>query len=359
MAERYVGIDLNEKYAMVSYYAQGMSEPGTFSMVTGSEAYQIPVCLCKKKDGMQWLYGEEAKRYAKEEKTVCMDGLLKKALASESVESEGTLYEAADLLFLFLKKLLTLPPQNGEEPLPEKIVITTENMNLEYRKLFGLFAERMGISSECLLLLDYRESFYFYAFSQQQELCRNDVVLYYYTVGKLFCWILNREKQTVPQVVTLEEKRYEAMLTERDEAFSRLVKESLKGKIVSTVYLIGDGFDGGWMKHSLAVLCCGRRVFMGKNLQRRLLCGGGKIRQRGLAVCFYGRQRAEIKYQPESRTPGKTGVFHDDYCGRKLVRSRRGVRGDFKRYSFGRVLVSAAKKHGSVSAFSGVKRSAA
>ena len=116
MAERYVGIDLNEKYAMVSYYAQGMSEPGTFSMVTGSEAYQIPVCLCKKKDGMQWLYGEEAKRYAKEEKTVCMDGLLKKALASESVESEGTLYEAADLLFLFLKKLLTLPPQNGEEP---------------------------------------------------------------------------------------------------------------------------------------------------------------------------------------------------------------------------------------------------
>ena len=201
MAERYVGIDLNEKYAMVSYYAQGMSEPGTFSMVTGSEAYQIPVCLCKKKDGMQWLYGEEAKRYAKEEKTVCMDGLLKKALASESVESEGTLYEAADLLFLFLKKLLTLPPQNGEEPLPEKIVITTENMNLEYRKLFGLFAERMGISSECLLLLDYRESFYFYAFSQQQELCRNDVVLYYYTVGKLFCWIVNREKQTVPRSI--------------------------------------------------------------------------------------------------------------------------------------------------------------
>ena len=79
---------------------------------------------------MQLLYGEEARRYAKEEKTVCMDGLLKKALASESVESEGTLYEAADLLFLFLKKLLTRPPQNGEEPLPEKIVITTENMNL-------------------------------------------------------------------------------------------------------------------------------------------------------------------------------------------------------------------------------------
>ena len=41
MAEKYVGIDLNEKFAMISYYTKGMSEPGTFSMVTGSEAYQI------------------------------------------------------------------------------------------------------------------------------------------------------------------------------------------------------------------------------------------------------------------------------------------------------------------------------
>ena len=31
MAERYVGIDLNDKYAMISYYMEGMSEPGTFS----------------------------------------------------------------------------------------------------------------------------------------------------------------------------------------------------------------------------------------------------------------------------------------------------------------------------------------
>ncbi len=311
MAERYVGIDLNEKYAMVSYYAQGMSEPGTFSMVTGSEAYQIPVCLCKKKDGMQWLYGEEAKRYAKEENTVCMDGLLKKALASESVELEGTLYEAADLLFLFLKKLLTLPPQNGEEPLPEKIVITTENMNLEYRRLFGLFAERMEIPSECLLLLDYRESFYFYAFSQQQELCRNDVVLYYYTVGKLFCWILNREKQTVPQVVTLEEKRYEAMLTERDEAFSRLVKESLKGKIVSTVYLIGDGFDGGWMKQSLAVLCCGRRVFMGKNLFCKGACyaAAAKSGKEDWPYVFMGDNELKLNISLKVERQGKPEFF--------------------------------------------------
>ena len=59
MAERYVGIDLNDKYAMISYYMEGMSEPGTFSMVTGNEVYQIPVCISKRKETSQWIYGEE------------------------------------------------------------------------------------------------------------------------------------------------------------------------------------------------------------------------------------------------------------------------------------------------------------
>lgn len=49
MSEKYIGIDLNEKYAMISYYAEGMSEPNTFSMVTGSEVYQIPLCMFKRK----------------------------------------------------------------------------------------------------------------------------------------------------------------------------------------------------------------------------------------------------------------------------------------------------------------------
>ena len=47
MAKRFIGIDLNDKYAMISYYTRGMSEPGTYSTVTGSESYQIPVCISK------------------------------------------------------------------------------------------------------------------------------------------------------------------------------------------------------------------------------------------------------------------------------------------------------------------------
>ena len=75
MAERYIGIDLNDKYAMISFYTQEMSEPNTISMVTGSEVYQIPVSLFKKRESRQWLYGEGAKKSAKETGSFYIYGL--------------------------------------------------------------------------------------------------------------------------------------------------------------------------------------------------------------------------------------------------------------------------------------------
>lgn len=98
---RMIGIDLNEKNAMVSYYTDGMSEPATFSMVTGSEVYQIPICVCKRKGMEQWLYGEDARKYALTSGAVCVEGLFKKALLGEQVEIEGRIYDTAKLFFLF------------------------------------------------------------------------------------------------------------------------------------------------------------------------------------------------------------------------------------------------------------------
>jgi len=277
MAERYVGIDLNDKYAMISYYMEGMSEPGTFSMVTGNEVYQIPVCISKRKETSQWIYGEEARRRAKEDKSLCIDGLLKKALADDTAELSGTVYDVKELLFLFLKKLLSLPPQSGGL-WPDKLVIVTESMNLECRKLFRQFAKWADIAKDRIMLLDYRESFYYYALNQEPELCRNDIALYYYTTGKLLFWRLKSDRQTVPQVVTIEEKRYEAMLREKDEEFTEIVEASFSKKRISCVYLIGDGFDGGWMKKSLSAVCRGRRAFMGKNLFSKGACYGAAVK---------------------------------------------------------------------------------
>ncbi len=278
MTGRYVGIDLNEKYAMISCYADGMSEPSTFSMVTGSEVYQIPLCVSKRKGVGQWFFGEEAKRYAREEKTPCIEGLLKRALVHEPVEVEGIIYDTAELLFVFLKKLLGLPLAFEGENSLDKLVITLESVNQEVRELLLQFAERILLPAEKLMLVDYRESFYYYALSQSRELCLHDVALYYYTSKKLLFFKLSHDRRTVPQVVTIDEKIYDAMLKDRDAEFAVIAEDSLAKNVVSSVYLIGDGFEGNWLKRSLSVLCRNRRTFMGKNLFCKGACYAAAVR---------------------------------------------------------------------------------
>ena len=47
--------------------------------------------------------------------------------------------------------------------------------------------------------------------------------------------------------------------------------------MVSTVYLVGEGFNENWMKSSLSLLCRGRRVFAGKNLYTKGACYAAKV----------------------------------------------------------------------------------
>ena len=308
---RMIGIDLSEKNAMVSYYTDGMSEPATFSMVTGSEVYQIPICVCKRKGLEQWLYGEDARKYALANGAVCVENLFKKALLGEQAEIEGRIYDTVKLFFLFLKRLIFLPVQAGEIRENDKLAIATEHMNQQIRKLILLFAEYIGISSKQLMLLDYRESFYYYALSQPDELCQHDVALYYYGGGKLKFWHLSRDKRTIPQVVSIEEKKYNSIAGNRDGAFGQIAQSTLGGKIISSVYLIGDGFDGGWMKESLNVICRGKRAFMGKNLFSKGACYGAAIKAApaGWKYVYMGDNEIRMNISLKVRRKGRQEFY--------------------------------------------------
>lgn len=45
----YLGIDINDRYTMLSFYQRHMDEPETVSTVMGSENYQIPTYLAKRR----------------------------------------------------------------------------------------------------------------------------------------------------------------------------------------------------------------------------------------------------------------------------------------------------------------------
>ena len=81
----YVGIDLDDEYAVISFFEQSMKEPQTVSMVTGSDVFLVPVLIAKRKGLGQWFVGEEAKRIAEKQQVTAIDHLLGRALRNEEV----------------------------------------------------------------------------------------------------------------------------------------------------------------------------------------------------------------------------------------------------------------------------------
>ena len=113
--EWYIGIELGNRWTQVSCYHQNLAEPETISTVTGTELYQIPTAICKRRSTGKWCFGEEASRMAESGEGVYVDYLLDKALKREKVFLDRE-YRAEDLLLVFLKKVLRIAlPAKGIE----------------------------------------------------------------------------------------------------------------------------------------------------------------------------------------------------------------------------------------------------
>ncbi len=273
----YIGLDVGTKYAMISCYTVDMKEPETISKVAGSEVFQIPFLLYKRKGIGQWFYGEEAALMAKGSHEPVLDDLYVRALQKEEVVLEEQRYSYLELLTLFFKKMLMLPAKLDPNVEIEQLVVTTESISHENMELFAEVMEKLDFTPGHFAVIDYTESFYYYALSQKQELWLHDAVLFDYRKTDLTYYYMERNTKTTPQLVTIKEKNFGPLIGKKDTAFLDVLSEAFGKRIYSSVYLTGDGFDGGWMETSLRYLCSGRRVFLGKNLYSKGACYAASI----------------------------------------------------------------------------------
>ncbi|MGN0341447.1 MAG: DUF5716 family protein [Roseburia sp.] len=273
----YLGLDLGTKYALLSYSIPRMEEPDTFSQVNGSEIYQIPMALTKKRGLGQWCYGKEAVEAVERGEGEGCDRLFNRALMGERISIGQEEYEAIELLTLFIKKLLQQLHRllGGFEI--SCLTVTLRRLSRDNMQLVWNLTERLEIPRENCRIIDHLESFYYYALNQKQELILHDAVLFDYSETNVFFCRLERDTRTTPQTVEPVEKDYGPLLGNKDIAFYDVAKDALAKKIFSAVYLTGDGFDGDWMKQSLSYLCGGRRVFLGKNLYAKGACYASMI----------------------------------------------------------------------------------
>ena len=103
----YIGIDLKEESAMLSYFHPGMERPATVSFVAGSSEYSLPLVVAKRHGIGQWVYGKDAERLAEAGQGTKAENLFRQALNKNRITVESREYPAEDLFLLFIKKILS------------------------------------------------------------------------------------------------------------------------------------------------------------------------------------------------------------------------------------------------------------
>ena len=278
-----LGYDLGAACSQISYLSLSESEPKTLSVKTGAQIYDIPTVLAKRRDVNQWFFGREAVKQSMEGNAVPVTDMLEKALENEPVFVGDEEYDAVSLLALFVKRSLSMLSMEVDASQIRGIMFTCARLDARMVEVLRGIVEALQLPMKHVYFQSYAESLYHYMLTQPKELRAHTVLACDYHYGALRVYALNFNFHTTPVVANIEEQAFSEMeynlenLPEtgsyRDKAYNILdtqflrISESLcQGRVVSTVYLLGNGFKDPWMKQSLAFLCRTRKVFQGSNL---------------------------------------------------------------------------------------------
>lgn len=317
-----VGYELGDEMSQISYCYLKEQEPQTISVTAGAEQYSIPTVLCKRHHMGQWYYGKEALRQVGQNEGILLDHLLELAIRGEMVTVEDTMVDPVALLTLFVKRSLTLLSGIASWEQVEALMFTCENLDQRMIDILTRVAAGLGLKNKKILFQSHKESFYYYMLYQPKELWNHEVLLFDYRQEKLRLYRLECNKKTTPVVVYIEteelslpgmDRTGEIALEERDRQFLELAQDHCRGRLISAVYLIGDGFKDDWMKESLRFLCQGRRVFRGNNLYSKGACLG--IREKlhptdaGKETVFLGEEKLKANIGMQVRRRGQETYY--------------------------------------------------
>ncbi|MCI6059526.1 MAG: DUF5716 family protein [Dorea sp.] len=275
-----LGYDLNEKYCQISYYDEGKEEPET--METAADNYQIPLVLGYYKE--RWVYGKEAKRLAAVGEGEIITRLFERAVRRQKVQVGERVHDAVWLLAKFIS--LTLAEFENIRYLTFSVPFT----NVDMSKMLKGIGRHIGVPKERVCVQDYKESFCQYMFYQPKELWQYESALFFCDAKEIRAYMLRRLNAvngkgrdlfvTVDEVANARMKELAAIYPvlnvdkakDADEKFKTFIQGVFDKKVVSSVYLTGEGFENNWYPNSLKVLCNGRRAFIGNNLYSKGAC---------------------------------------------------------------------------------------
>ena len=242
MSNSMIGYELNERYCQISYYHEENQEPQTLETI----AYST-------------------------------NDLYRRAVRHESDE-------VVHLLREFIEKSLSRFESIGQ------IVFTVPKLNVDIVRMLKGIAKRMGIDKDNVYVQDYKESFCNFMIYQPKELWQYEAALFHCDRHEVKAYMLRKLRTgygkgrdafiTVDEVARAKMEELAAVYPvlnvdrakEADIQFKQFVQGVFDKKLVSSVFLVGEGFENNWYPQSLKVLYNGRRAFLGNNLYSKGAC---------------------------------------------------------------------------------------
>lgn len=283
------GYDLGDDFSQISYCVYGENVVESVATVVGTKQYNIPTVLCKRTGVNQWLYGKDAVRYNQEEGGFLVTNLIEHARKGEMITIEEETFDCVALLTLFMKRSLALLNFQVKAENIGAIMFTVDNLDDRMVNILAKAAVNLNLKTSQIYFQSHIESFYHFVLHQPEDLWNYQVLACEHNRSRLKIYRFERNKKTTPKVVLIEEQTFSSVILPEeqeeeeirtdsyrlaDETLLGILKEQCADRIVSAVYLLGDGFREEWAKESLRFLCRNRRVFQGNNLFCKGACFG-------------------------------------------------------------------------------------
>lgn len=289
-----VGIDLGRKITQISCFNRRTyeAEPiGVLSGDNGERLYEIPTAMKVMPEMGTWRLlcqlGDGGSEIVLEELLECME--------KDSFVVEGHTFYSRDVLEHYIVKLLSLLNEYFPDERIGHLVITVPQKAPKLTELLQAVGKELGLYPARMTIQNYRLSYMYYAVSQPKELWLNNVGLFSFDEEGFSYSQINIDRRTLPWIVGVTERNltdifdYSMLQDENVDsayAFVNTAGAVLHKQMVTTLYVTGNGFDGGWAADALQQLCNGRRVFRGQNIYTKGACfaarelaGEGKLEQ--------------------------------------------------------------------------------
>ncbi len=278
-----LGYDLGEKVSQISFLSSDADMPETLSVLAGAELYNIPTVLCKRNDVNQWYFGKEAVRHIEDGDATPAPNLVLSARDGKPVKVGDAEYDPIALLTLFVKRSLSLLSMELTLDRVEAIMFTTKSLDHRMVQVLNAVTSALELKTTNIFYQSHEESFYNYMLYQPAELMHHEIIACDYDLDTLNVYEMALNPNTTPIVATINVSTHsdlklgpegfpkDAAIFHKtcdrlDDEFLNIMQKICGEKIVSTVFLLGDGFKEKWPKRSLEFLCRTRRVFQGNNL---------------------------------------------------------------------------------------------